>query len=237
MKIWLDQVREEPCSWDETESIAPETLDRPEVLALGPVRWRGEITYAEPAYLLRGRLSYEQTLACIRCLKPHAVSTSATIDLLVEVEELSPRAAKSRRAQEDAEVELQEADLDTVIVPAGAGGVLDTRSLVIEQLQLNVPMKPLCDPECLGLCPRCGAERNLLPDGECLCAPSATDPRWAALAPLAPMAAAAKPAAPATGGTPETPMAPKAPVAPIAPRAARAPITAGATASKRRRDH
>jgi uncharacterized protein len=194
VKIWLDQVREEPCSWDETESIAPEALDRPEVLALGPVSWRGEITYAEPAYLLRGRLSYDQTLACIRCLKPHAVSTSAAIDLLVEVEELSPRAAKSRRAQErqerqeDAEVELQEGDLDTVIVPAGAGGVLDTRPLVIEQLQLNIPMKPLCDPGCLGLCPRCGAERNLLPDGECRCAPPATDPRWAALAPLAPLA-------------------------------------------------
>ncbi len=195
MKIWLDQVREQPCSWDETESIAPEALDRPEVLALGPVGWRGQVTYAEPAYLLRGQLSYDQTLACIRCLKPHVVGTSAAIDLLVEVEELSPRAAKSRRAQEEAEVELVEADLGTVIVPAGAGGVLDTLPLVIEQLQLNVPMKPLCSPGCLGLCPRCGAELNLLPDGVCSCGPKAVDPRWTVLAPLAQAAAPPAPAA------------------------------------------
>ena len=77
MRIWLDQVREEPFHWDETESIAPETLERPELLALGPVRWQGEIVFADPGYLLRGQLSYDQTLGCIRCLKPHVVATTA----------------------------------------------------------------------------------------------------------------------------------------------------------------
>src|ERR1700694_4468206 len=63
MRIWLDQVREEPFSWDETESIKPETLERPELLALGPVRWRGGGVFADPGFLLRGGVSYRQTAA------------------------------------------------------------------------------------------------------------------------------------------------------------------------------
>jgi uncharacterized protein len=176
MKIWLDQVREEPFSWDETVDIAVETLERPEMLALGPVRWQGEAVFADPGFLLRGRLSYEQTLACIRCLKPHGVSGSAEVELLVMVAaHHGPRAAKGD------EQELEEDDLNTLVV---AEEVVDTRPLVVEQLQLNIPMKPLCRPDCRGLCPRCGADRNELPGGECACVAAEPDPRWAALAAL-----------------------------------------------------
>lgn len=198
MKIWLDQVREEPFSWDETESIPPESLDRPEILDLGPVHWQGEVVYAEPGYLLRGRLSYEQTLACIRCLKPHVVAGSADIELMIVVEERprqpphalhlvsarQPRPSRQghhtdRNEGLDAgERELLDSDLSTVVVE---GDVLDTRDLVLEQLQLNIPMKPLCRPDCLGLCARCGAD---LGAGECSCAAAEPDPRWAALASL-----------------------------------------------------
>src|SRR5438046_538495 len=37
-----------------------------------------------------------------------------------------------------------------------------------------MPFAPLCKPECLGLCPRCGGDRNL---GECT-GPDEEDPRW-----------------------------------------------------------
>ena len=70
MQIWLDQVQDEPFNWDETQSIAPETLERPELQDLGPVHWRGQVVYADPGYFLRAHLSYEQSLICNRCLKP-----------------------------------------------------------------------------------------------------------------------------------------------------------------------
>ena len=37
-----------------------------------------------------------------------------------------------------------------------------------------MPMKPLCSPECRGLCPQCGADLNT---GPCSC-PPASDSRW-----------------------------------------------------------
>ena len=41
----------------------------------------------------------------------------------------------------------------------------------------SCPSVPLCRPDCLGLCPTCGADRNEEP---CTCAEPG-DPRWAAL--------------------------------------------------------
>jgi uncharacterized protein len=43
-----------------------------------------------------------------------------------------------------------------------------------------MPFAPLCRPDCLGLCSRCGGDLNL---GECTCRPEA-DPRWAPLSGL-----------------------------------------------------
>ncbi len=182
MKIWLDQVREEPCSWDETESIPTEALDRPEVLALGPVHWRGQVVYADPGYLLRGQLSYDLTLACTRCLKPHVAAAGAQVELMIVVEEHGGhghhRQAEREQGLDAGERELLDSDLSVMVVP---GDELDTRDLILEQLQLNIPMKPLCRPDCPGLCPRCGAD---LAAGTCSCGGPEPDPRWAALASL-----------------------------------------------------
>jgi DUF177 domain-containing protein len=59
----------------------------------------------------------------------------------------------------------------------GADLLLDPESMVRDAVVLAMPFSPLCRPECLGLCERCGGDRNL---GECICA-TPTDPRWAAL--------------------------------------------------------
>ena len=46
------------------------------------------------------------------------------------------------------------------------GDELDTADLLLGQIALELPMQPLCTPECRGLCPRCGADLNL---GDCGC--------------------------------------------------------------------
>ena len=169
MKIWLDQVRDEPFNWDETQSVSPETLDRPELLALGPIEWRGQVVYADPGYFLRARLSYEQTLSCNRCLKPIVEPADADVELMVLVE---------RHPETGSEHALRERDLGELYIEEE---VLETDPILIEQLQLNVPMKPLCRADCKGLCPRCGADLN---EGACACGETEVDPRWAALAAL-----------------------------------------------------
>ncbi len=55
---------------------------------------------------------------------------------------------------------------------------LDLEPLVRDALLLELPLAPLCQEQCLGLCPTCGADRN---EGPCGCPEPSGDPRWAAL--------------------------------------------------------
>ena len=58
------------------------------------------------------------------------------------------------------------------------GELLDLRPLVRDALLLELPIAPLCRPDCAGLCPTCGAD---LSEGPCGCLPPAGDARWAVL--------------------------------------------------------
>jgi uncharacterized protein len=54
---------------------------------------------------------------------------------------------------------------------------LDPEPMLRDAVVLEMPFSPLCKPDCLGLCARCGGDRNL---AECTCGPE-IDPRWSAL--------------------------------------------------------
>jgi uncharacterized protein len=92
-----------------------------------------------------------------------------------------------------------EAEFDLIFRPAGADAEATERSITApeteigyylgdsllledvlrEQVLLSLPVRTLCKPDCKGLCPRCGANRN---NQACTCA--GDDPRWEALAGL-----------------------------------------------------
>ncbi|MGH9090525.1 MAG: YceD family protein [Acidimicrobiales bacterium] len=54
---------------------------------------------------------------------------------------------------------------------------LDLRPMVRDAVVLELPLAPLCRDDCRGLCPHCGADRNVEP---CTCV-APRDPRWANL--------------------------------------------------------
>jgi uncharacterized protein len=58
-----------------------------------------------------------------------------------------------------------------------AGDELDLEPLARDAVLLELPLAPLCSPDCRGLCPQCGANWNL---ETCDC-PTTRDPRWSAL--------------------------------------------------------
>ena len=55
---------------------------------------------------------------------------------------------------------------------------MDLETIVREAIQLAAPIVPLCRPDCMGLCPLCGADRNVRPHAH---ADEPTDPRLEAL--------------------------------------------------------
>jgi uncharacterized protein len=75
----------------------------------------------------------------------------------------------------EGEREVEEDDLTTAFYE---NDQIDLGLLMQEQFYLSLPMKPLCDNDCKGLCPTCGTNRNR---GTCDCHTDWEDPRLAVL--------------------------------------------------------
>jgi uncharacterized protein len=117
---------------------------------------------------VRGRLAATVPLTCGRCAEEFSGRVAPDLDV-----RLLPRPAAADS------VELGADDLD---VDFYDNDELDLGRVVENETTLALPMKPLCRPDCRGLCPVCGANRNVV---TCTCAPPPTDPRLAALRDLA----------------------------------------------------
>ena len=104
--------------------------------------------------------------ACSRCLEGFRVPVRAPFDLL-----FLPAASEPASPEQ----EIEDDDLGTSYY---RDGVIDLADVVREQLSLALPMKPLCQEGCRGLCPECGTNLN---SGACDCAPRWEDPRLAPL--------------------------------------------------------
>jgi uncharacterized protein len=148
-----------------------------DVAALGPVftdpAWRLEAVALEVEpdgsdVFVRGRLKATGEQTCGRCLEVFPARIDAPVDV-----RLVPKPAGADN------VELGADDLD---VDFYENDELDVTRLVANEATLALPMKPLCREDCRGLCPVCGANRNVAP---CTCDTRPPDPRLAALRDLA----------------------------------------------------
>ena len=90
--------------------------------------------------------------------------------------------AASSRPRRSTEVDAREVDQpgggEELTSPYVDGDELDLRAWARDAYALALPAQVLCRPECVGLCPVCGANLNAEPDHAHEAAP---DPRWAKL--------------------------------------------------------
>mgnify|MGYP006282706265 CR=1 FL=1 len=103
-----------------------------------------EIFNTEDSFVVEGKLKTELILSCSRCLQKY----SSPIEL-----DISEDVLKSEMEDEE------ELYLDDIIV---------------DNILLSLPMKPLCSEDCKGICPQCGQNLN---EGECDCEIDTVDPR------------------------------------------------------------
>ncbi|HEV8269554.1 MAG TPA: DUF177 domain-containing protein [Thermoanaerobaculia bacterium] len=167
MDLNLELAFDEPVDLSHTFEISKEKLGREELLSLQPVRFSGRLMKTDPGFALTGRIEIAGTAECVRCLGEVPFSRSGPVSWVFAPTHERPKA-------EEEETELADTDLDVVWYD---DFVVPFDPLIEEQLQLEIPMKPLCRESCLGLCPKCGADRNSAP---CGCSEEADD-RWTAL--------------------------------------------------------
>jgi len=166
----IDLHAEDPLEirFDETLSARDLALEESEGIDVRSLAVRGRGVRTSPGEVaLEGTLEARLELRCVRCLEPFEHALSASFELILVADEPS--------AEEDDEREVD--DREALLFVAAEGRV-ELRDVVREQVYLNLPQKPLCRPDCRGLCPTCGADRNRL---ECGCRSEEIDDRLAPL--------------------------------------------------------
>ena len=96
--------------------------------------------------MLRYRLHCVPALECDRCLAPVEKPVDAEFTHVIVTEAAT-----------------EQNELEYLLAP---DAMLDLADVAMTDLRLSMPTKILCSPDCRGLCPQCGKNRN---DGECGC--------------------------------------------------------------------
>ena len=118
-----------------------------------PLAWAVDVTNTGDAILVSGTVEGQAATACGRCL------ADAAFDLMGEVE------GYFVIGTEDQASDLDEDECD--VLPDDR--TIDLLPLIQAALLLELPLLPLCQDDCQGLCPTCGQNLN---EGPCDCAPA-----------------------------------------------------------------
>jgi len=122
-----------------------------------------------PDIRLKGTFSGSFEVPCARCVEPVRHALTGEFDLLFRPAGVDALGNEHAISTPETEIGYYE------------NGGLALEDVLREQVLLSLPARTLCQPDCKGLCPRCGVNRN---ETACSCDQGPSDPRWEALAGL-----------------------------------------------------
>jgi uncharacterized protein len=166
MRLDLSQVRTGREHYEKVYDPGLFSADREAFQVVAPVALSFDILKDKEQFHLTGTVRTTLELPCSRCLEPFRSPVDASFDLRYQPHALNTGSD---------EREIEEDDLSTAFYE---NDEIDLGQLMREQFYLSVPMKPLCQDDCRGLCPVCGTNLNR---GTCECKQGWDDPRLAVL--------------------------------------------------------
>lgn len=128
-------------------------LSKGDLPLCGPVRIVGGAELVGEDIRVHGRVETCVCSSCDRCTEPLEIPVSQDFDVVY------------RPVSEIAKCEEIEIPAGELEVGFYEGGGVELDDVIREQVLLALPMKIVCRPDCQGLCPVCGANRNLEPCG------------------------------------------------------------------------
>ncbi len=132
-------------------------LESPVSLSLDVDRRGGDV-------FIRGMVGARAVLGCSRCLNEYSLEIETSLELWCIV------GGESDGADEE--------DRENVIRVSAGAMFVDLADPVRSELLVLLPLKPLCDEGCKGICPGCGIDLNI---SSCSCGSDGHDNRWDAL--------------------------------------------------------
>lgn len=117
-----------------------------------PLKWQAEITNTGDALLVMGTVEGDASTSCARCLD------DVHLPFVGEIEGYFLINEDDFEKPED----MDEEEFEVL----GEDKAIDMMPLITAALLLEVPLIPLCDDDCKGICLKCGANLNA---EECAC--------------------------------------------------------------------
>lgn len=122
-----------------------------------PLSWQATISNTGDALLVTGSVQGVASTACARCLDEFTIPLDGEIEGYFLLSH-----------EQDAPEDMDDDEFD--VLPENH--IIDFEPLIIAALLLEFPLVPLCDEDCKGLCPTCGANLN---EGACECTHTSDD--------------------------------------------------------------
>lgn len=170
MTIDLASVGVEPKKIDVAFDRSEIDFEGENATLAGDVLFKGETYLIDGKVHIRGNMNAEVSVDCTRCLEPAVKYIDVSFDdVFVDA------AQESKTSETEVGIE----NLNESLVQEGR---IELAEVIREQILLALPDQVFCREDCKGLCPKCGANLNLI---DCKCADDGIDPRWAALKKIA----------------------------------------------------
>lgn len=132
-----------------------------------PLTGRVKLLRTNEGILVTGHAQTQVCVPCRRCLTPTMVAVEFDLQ-----EQFCPSIDLITGAT------IQMEDGEDLATRIDSRHMLDLTEVVRQNLLLSVPLSPLCDLQCRGLCPGCGANLN---EEACTCQREESDLRFSAL--------------------------------------------------------
>jgi len=160
VRISVEELRLHPIAVSKTYPTGALDFHTAEFRQIGNLRVQGVAELAGREIRFRGHVGTRIWASCDRCL--------SSVEIPVECDfDLTYRPMASIAHNEEVKVSPDELEVGFY-----TGGGIELADVVAEQVNLFLPMKVVCGTECRGLCPTCGANRNL---HRCQCSEAAHD--------------------------------------------------------------
>lgn len=96
----------------------------------------------------KGRIKTTISIKCVRCLENFELKINSNFDIILFPINLI-------------EITSTSLDSDEMEYIFYEGNKIDITKILVEQINLYIPIKPICKSKCHGICPNCGVNLNL----------------------------------------------------------------------------
>ncbi|QPJ63285.1 MAG: DUF177 domain-containing protein [Candidatus Nitronauta litoralis] len=150
LKIEIESIPEDTgLEFNQTLKRDSLEIDQPDCCLTRDIELSGKFNRIGREVFFQGQVDTEIQFLCSRCLEKYEIPVKTPVNTCF-------MPAPENQPQEEHELRASDIELEYY-----RENTIDLAQPVFDQILLTQPLIPLCDPDCQGLCPQCGINRNL----------------------------------------------------------------------------